>query len=170
MRTINPKSRKDRELLRKIGGRIVETCFTCVREVNCRCALHDFQFANSNTLMVFACNDHNPMVDASMFAVTHGISGKLIPRVKTPNHDTRPKQKRKKIYPGCYVTTVPFGEAVCTEVEHGWVAIRYEAVRCSDQKTLWVANSVKAEDCTYLQKADKASRAVLKMRGPYGEE
>jgi len=170
MKTINPKSRDHQALLRQIGGRIVETCFTCVYD---RCTQHgDFNFVSSTTHMIFVCNRHVPVNDDFMSTQTLGIAGKpgCVPRTATPGLDTRPKQKLKKISPGCYVTTVPLGKAVCTEIGDAYITIRYEAVRCSDQKIIWVENRVRAADCTYLQKADKQSRAVLKMRGPYGEE
>jgi hypothetical protein len=172
MKTINTKSHEDRKFLRQIGGRVVETCFTCIYELHSRCTMRDFEFVASSTSMIFVCNRHTPIADVCLEEITHGIAGNSqgVPRVKTPNLDTQPKRKARKITPGCYINTRMFGEAVCIENKGKWITIRYEAARCSDLKTIWVWNSTLAEDCTYLERADPASRAVLKMRGPYGED
>ena len=170
MKTINPSSRNDKALLRRIGGRVVETCFTCVFEFNSSCCTtHEFQFVRSTTHRIFVCNDYKPIPDSEMSAVTDKLTGpRGVPRCKTPHLADIPSAR--KIYAGCYVDTAQFGEAVCIENIGNWIRIRYEAVRCADMKKLWVENSVIASNCTYLRKADKASRAVLKLKGPYGED
>lgn len=77
---------------------------------------------------------------------------------------------KTKLIPGCYVDTEQFGEAVCTEVLNWGIHIRYEAVRCSDEKTIWVANGVYNGYYRAIRPPDEASLAVLKLKGPYGED
>jgi len=77
---------------------------------------------------------------------------------------------KAKLKPGCYVDTEQFGEAICTELTSWGIHIRYEAKRCSDQKTIWVANGVRQGYYRAIRPPDDVSLAVLKLKGPYGED
>ena len=75
-----------------------------------------------------------------------------------------------KIEPGCWIKSKNYGLAICTDVsDGGWVSLRYEAVRQSDQKTIWVANGDRIENCEWDGFPNAVSRVVAKMTGPYGD-
>jgi hypothetical protein len=70
---------------------------------------------------------------------------------------------------GCWVETERWGPAVVTGWTDNCVQIRYEAERCHDKATIWVANGENPWECHYLRPPDDVSRHVLTLEGPYGE-
>ena len=75
-----------------------------------------------------------------------------------------------QLVPGCYVDTSRFGEAVCVEMTRWGIYIRYEAVLCSDMKTIWVHNGEPHGSYRAARPPDEASLAVPRLRGPHGED
>lgn len=66
---------------------------------------------------------------------------------------------KTKLEPGCYVDTNKFGEAICVEVTSWGIYLRYEAVRCSDMKTIWVHNGEPHGSYVAVRPPDDASWA-----------
>ena len=79
------------------------------------------------------------------------------------------KNENKEIKPGEWINSDNYGESVCTEVEGEWIKLRYEAIRNSDGKAIWLGNAEHKNHVAFLREQDDVSQYVLTLKGPYGE-
>lgn len=75
----------------------------------------------------------------------------------------------KEIKVGDWIESENYGESVCLGITENLVQLRYEAIRKSDQKTIWVQNSDSIGKVKFLRDKDSLSEYVLTLTGPYGE-
>lgn len=75
----------------------------------------------------------------------------------------------KEIEAGDWIDTENYGEAVCTKVYKDYVQLRYQAIRNSDKKEIWVENAESKENVKFLRPTDDIAQYVLTLEGAYGE-
>jgi hypothetical protein len=61
--------------------------------------------------------------------------------------------------------------AVVVNIIGDWYYYRYKAIRCSDNKIIWVFNGDNIKYISFYRKGNgKIAKKVLKLKGPYGED